>query len=127
MRFTISLFLDRFKGAEVIMHKVDGKDVKGVFIPFRQNRVYNSRYGFLTYMYAMEIDKSRNGNTHFVRQYVPKSQLDAVKRGDGDRPATIGYMKPTEPAKRSRNFGLAGDGHFDAMLADGATDSTDNE
>lgn len=116
MKFRIALFLDRFKKAEVIKYKVDGRMLKGVFIPFRHNNVYATKYGYIAYLNVSEIQKSRNGNTHFIHLYVPKKLLEAIKRGEEDRLKTLGYMAPRKTYRRG-SYNLVGDGHFDAALA----------
>lgn len=116
MRFSISLFLDRFRDTEVIKHKINGREMKGVFIPFRHNNVYATKYGYLVYLNVSEIRKSKNGNTHFIRQYVPKKMIDAIRKGEMDRFRAIGYMKPIGGGRKG-SYNLVGDGHFDAALS----------
>lgn len=99
MRYTISIYLDRFLKTDIISHDVDGKKMKGIFIPFAPNNIYTSRNGYITYLSAREVTNSTSDATHYLLSCLTKKQRERWKQALADKKATMGYMSPTYATK----------------------------
>lgn len=114
MKFSLTLFLDRFIRSKVITHEIDGKEVKGIFIPFAANNIRDMKCGCVIYLSGNEIKKSVNDNTHYINFNSSKSMLEIMEKTGLTRLPILGYMKPVN--WKARNYGLAGEGRFDEVL-----------
>lgn len=113
----IALFMDRFKDADVIERMQNGQKVKGIFIPLKPNKIYRTDSGFKIQLYAKELKVSKRGCSHFIGPLVTRERLEAVKRGEAERPVTIGYMTPSL-YKKEKVEDLVEELHYDSILTD---------
>lgn len=115
MKFSISLYLDRFLKSEIIMHNVEGKEMKGVFIPFEPNNVRTLKSGNVVYLYCNEIGHPLSDTTHFIGYFTTKTMSERIKKMGLRKMPILGYLAPQKYKKRLG--GLVGDSHFDNILS----------
>ena len=94
MKYTMKIYLDRFIHTDVIEHDIDGRKMKGIFIPFAPNNIYVNRGGYVAYFYVKELTGFENDATHYLTQSFTKKQQERLKEKFQGRKITVGYMTP---------------------------------
>lgn len=82
------------KLTHVLMEK-QGKTgmVKGLFIPISQNNLFEGKDGNVYLdLIAFELKNPKDGQTHLVKQSLPKEMLDKMSKEEKDAQVILGNL-----------------------------------